>query len=696
MFRHQVRAIPFIRLLLPFVTGICLATYAFPYLPLLKDWMIGLVLFCILAAQWISYMISRQRPYLYSNCLHLSLCLLGFCITLQHYSPLQANYFAYTQHDHLLIRIDEPPLIKANGIRVTASVLSDPGSGEKLCGYLMMRITDTTAFSLAYGDLLLIRNTSRKTSAALNPGAFDYRKYLSGKGIFQQAYLREGDWVRIAAKQGNPLISYSDVLARKLVNIYREHLPDEEVFSVCSALILGYRADMDEEIVSAYAQTGTLHILSVSGLHVGIIYIVLEFLLKFLPKTRSALLFKSGLMIWLIWLYAFVTGLSPSVTRSALMISLVITAKTLNRRSNTYNVIAFSAGCQLMYNPLLIHDIGFLLSYLAVVGIIYFQPIIYRCWSLRSKYADQVWMMSSVSLAAQLSTLPISLYYFHQFPNYFLLANLLVIPLSGLVLYLGILLLCVHAIPYVSLYCGMILSWSVKLLDGILFFIADLPHSLTENIAFPPEQLVLAYLLMILLCIYFQNKRILSFRWICVALLLLAISGLYHAYTLQHTSRLIVLAHPRKMMIAIQKGKQVDLLCTDTVGAEESRYLVAPLIQWSRADVLAIHPLGEDHRNTGFSLRKKFMQWKEQRICLLDDTATIFRQPGIPGIDLIICNQPSIDLHKLFDHMPFNSIVISSRTTGRERIHLYNESQRLPCKIYFTFESGAYILSSSP
>jgi competence protein ComEC len=196
-------------------------------------------------------------------------------------------------------------------------------------------------------------------------------------------------------------------------------------------------------------------------------------------KWGKTQLLKSVILISFVCLYAYITGLSPSVCRSAVMISFSIIGKQINHQSNPFNLIAGSAFFLLIIDPAYLFDIGFQLSYLAVLGIIYFYDAIYRLCYFENKFADQIWMLIAVSIAAQLSTLAISLYYFHQFPNYFLLANLLAIPLSSIALYLGIALLALNPIPFIAKYIGLVLSKCIALMGYILHKISILPYALS-------------------------------------------------------------------------------------------------------------------------------------------------------------------------------------------------------------------------
>ena len=205
---------------------------------------------------------------------------------------------------------------------------------------------------------------------------------------------------------------------------FKENKLEGKEYAVVSALVAGYTDDLDIETMKAFADTGTLHVLSVSGMHVGIIYYVLNLLLLFLSKHRYGNILRVLILLSFLWLYSMITGMSAAVMRSAAMLSFIIVGKSFNRYVNTYNIIAASIFFLLIMNPFTLMDVGFQLSYISVIGIIWLQPHIYSIFDFNTKWKDEIWKVVSVSIAAQIATFPLGIFYFHQFPNYFLPSNL--------------------------------------------------------------------------------------------------------------------------------------------------------------------------------------------------------------------------------------------------------------------------------
>ncbi|RYY06494.1 MAG: ComEC/Rec2 family competence protein, partial [Sphingobacteriaceae bacterium] len=224
-----------------------------------------------------------------------------------------------------------------------------------------------------------------------------------------------------------------------------------------------------------YSKTGTMHVLSVSGMHVALVYIVIDLLLRFLNRKRSGILLKAVISILLIWIYALITGFSPAVCRAAVMITFVICGKTYNRHISMLNILLVSAFMLLLYNPFFITDVGFQLSYLAVFGLIILQPIIENWFDFKHQYVRKLWSLLSISLAAQLITFPISVFYFHQFPVYFLISNLFIVLPSALIMYVGIAFLLFSNIDILAQPLGFLLEKTIVLMNNGLAWIEHIP-----------------------------------------------------------------------------------------------------------------------------------------------------------------------------------------------------------------------------
>jgi competence protein ComEC len=355
--------------------------------------------------------------------------------------------------------------------------------------------------SFQYGDILLVEGSPEELNEPSNPGEFDYKKFLTYRKTYHQHFLREGGAIKIGSEPSSSIVAYS-INAREWADrALKENVHGDQEQATASALVLGVTDGLDNDLIGAYAATGSLHVLSVSGLHVGIIYWLILLIFRPLNNTTRGKWILAIFSVIVLWGYAFVTGVSPSVLRAVTMFSFVALARPWGQKTNIYNTLAASAFCLLLYEPYLIMSVGFQLSYLAVVGIVYLQPKLSRLWEPKAWLWDQIWQITCVSIAAQAATVALGLLYFHQFPVYFLFSNLFVIPISFAVLILGIVVVFVSFITPVAAALGFLLQWTIWFLNFGVFKMEALPWSLIDNVYITTFQ---CWLLMgAILCIVF-------------------------------------------------------------------------------------------------------------------------------------------------------------------------------------------------
>lgn len=333
-----------------------------------------------------------------------------------------------------------------------------------------------------YGDELLVRGAPQLVSGPMNPNAFDYREFLSYKNIFHQDFVSSDKVAFIGNRSLNKVYGAALSIRQWALQIIHQHVTGAQEQAIVSALVLGVTDELDNDILDAYAASGAMHVLAVSGLHVGIIYWIIIFVLRPLKYSRWGKWAIALLAICILWSYAMITGLSPSVLRAVTMLSFMAFSVPMQRRTNIYNTLGVTACCLLIYNPFLIMSVGFQLSFLAVLGILYLFPRIYFLWTPTSRILDSIWKVTSVSLSAQLATFSLGLLYFHQFPVYFLISNLFVIPGAFIIVVGGLLLIITSFVPLVASILGYILTLIVKTLNILVFTIESLPFSKIDQV----------------------------------------------------------------------------------------------------------------------------------------------------------------------------------------------------------------------
>ena len=421
-------------------------------------------------------------------------------------------------------------------------------------GYVYLE-KDSAVLALAPGDRLLLEACFAPPASLNNPGGFDYARYLRRKGIGATAYVPGDSWRMAGRVEGFTIMGLAQQCQRRLVDVFRRFDFSPENFGVLAALSFGYVDELDPDLREQYNVTGITHILAVSGMHVGIIYFLLDFLLRFLDRSRPLRRVKAVVILLLIWSYAFITGLPPSAFRATLMFSLVAVGRMFGGRSSVYNTLSMSAFFMLLVNPSLLFHVGFQLSYAAVVGIVYLQPRLYRLLSPRNRPARWLWSLLTVSVAAQVGTMPLTLYYFQTFPNYFLLTNLVAIPASTLVLYGAVCLLLVAGVPGLSVAVAWLLDGLLTVMNGSVGLIQQLPAPVSV-VAFTGWQSMLFVLALCLLCYYARVRRYpaLVGGMCCVIGIFLINAGIRHDTA--RTQQLIVYASYRDTHVNFITGNR--------------------------------------------------------------------------------------------------------------------------------------------
>ncbi len=361
--------------------------------------------------------------------------------------------------------------------------------------------------NLRPGDRLILMSGLQAIHSSGNPGEFNYSRYLSDRNIFGQIYVKNGSWAKLPYKEGGPVLVLSAKLRFKAFQFFQRSGLNDDALPILSALLLGEREYLRNDLKDAFANAGVTHIMAVSGLHVGIIYMILFYLLFFLDKLKYGKVLKSLIILLILWFYAFIAGLSPSVVRAVIMFSFISIGQGMKRDVNIFNSLAVAAFLLLCINPFSIRDVGFQLSFLAVLGIVILYPKIYPLFVSRYWLIDKAWMLISVSIAAQLVTFPLILFYFRQFPNYFLVSNLIAIPLVTIILYVGLFHLAFSFLPFLSTIFSLFLNGLVNVLVFTVEKISNLPHAISEHIYVDTTGVLLLYLFILFFLGFIYIKR---------------------------------------------------------------------------------------------------------------------------------------------------------------------------------------------
>lgn len=405
------------------------------------------------------------------------------------------HYQKHVQSENFLTGrvLSEPKRKKRISTILEVSQINGKASTGKLLVYFSRR---DSQISYQLGDVISIGGNVQRLKDNANPRAFNYKDHLKYKGIDFQIFLKDARHELIKSDDANLLAMTSVKIRQWALSIFKERLKDKDQLATASAMVLGYKDYLSEDLYTSFSETGAVHVLAVSGLHVGIICMIfIVFFDRFKSETWFFKVIKLATLLTAVWTYAMVTGASPAVLRAAVMFSLVLIGRLWFKGANIYNILAFSALIILLYDPYLLFQLSFQFSYLALISIVYFQPHIEKLYETKHWITTKIWQLTTVSIAAQILIFPISIYYFHKFPTYFILSGVAAVFLATFILALGILLLALNNIPLVGDIIAIAYS---NLLEGfirIIKGIQSLPFNNVEGVYISARSVILLYIM---------------------------------------------------------------------------------------------------------------------------------------------------------------------------------------------------------
>ncbi|MEO9144157.1 MAG: ComEC/Rec2 family competence protein [Ginsengibacter sp.] len=507
---------PFLRLLIPVIVGVVLGFYCSPgiFLILLSGAFLFLlfILFSLMPEK-IRYRFKTIQGVI----LFVFFIVFGSFITRQkdirNHTEWYGNY--NDTGSYIIATIQESPIEKAKSFKAVAiagSVINKGVQRETKGKILLYFSKDSASEKLKYGDRVILSKPLNPIKNSGNPAAFDYARYCALHQLFHQAYLKENEWILLKGRKTGYWLSFIYGVREKGIAVIKKYLGDNSESSIAKALLIGYKVDLDKDLVQAYSNAGVVHLIAISGLHMGIIYVGLVWLLSFLPVIKKSRPLRIILTLVCLWFFALLTGASPSVLRAAVMFSFIVAGSAFGKRSSVYNSLAASAFLMICFNPFILWDVGFQLSYLAVLGIVIAQKPISNWLYFNNKIVTYFWQLAAVSMAAQLFTFPLCLYYFHQLPVLFIFANLISIPLATVALYGCLLLVLVSPINIAALYVGKAVFGVIWMLNqGVLFF-DSIPFSVWKNVSISTVETFVLYGTLCSIVYFFLQKNKRAFK----------------------------------------------------------------------------------------------------------------------------------------------------------------------------------------
>lgn len=632
--------IPLLRLLIPFICGIVFAWGLSVYLSVPLFILLVLVFIFLLAFQKKLLKRSINRKGLDGLIIipAFFICGWGMC-SVHAFHPADDH----TENKYALVAtLLNDPVIKERSVKLVVEARAKKnGQGweaekQKALVYLQR---NPAAEKLKYGDKLLVTGNEIEIAGPENPGEFNYKEFLARQDIRLQLYVKSNEWKFVSAENGNFFKSVALDLRRYFLGKLQSYGFSPSAYGVSAALLLGASDQLDPGTIQAYSASGTLHVLSVSGMHVALVYIVLLKLLSPFTKNKKLRWMSMLLQLLFLWFYAMLTGLCPSVLRSVTMLSVVIIGNAFNRKTHILNSLAASALLLLLLDPLLVFDIGFQLSYLAVAGIVTLQPKLEKLWepgnnTFIQKILSHLWTLISVTIVAQVFTFPLGLYYFNQFPSYFMLSNLLVIPLSTVVMYAGLFLLLVSPFTILAKPVSIVFGFLVELLNACVGKIEHLPFSVLHSSKWEINETGFLYAGIILLLVFLVQKRkvFLVYSMTVISVMLILVACHDHNHLVQE--KIIVFDINHSSAIGIVSGKKAILLADTGLIKRKGDidYHIQPFLDESGIKETEIIPL---YDSTQFA--NEFLHVEKHHLCAFGKQIVIpaGERQGLPGDKII-------------------------------------------------------------
>lgn len=557
------RKTPFLRLSLLFITGILVS--GFIRMSDDKILWVGVILcFIIVMALFFHFRMGYGLRWIHGIFFIILLSLLGFFRTQlwENNARRSFKHIKETSETSYLVQLSQIPVEKPRSVKSVGRLLAvkDSAGWEKAQGKILMYFQkDSLMDPLSLGDRILFEATVSENKKPANPDVFDYSNYLKRHGIYHQVYISNEQWNRVKAVDNRSLQGIAHHARMQLVQVLKSNRLQEDEVAIASAILLGYDELLNQDLRNSFAAAGAMHILCVSGLHVGVIYLILSFLMKAMSRKRWQRILKVLIIVGMIWVYALITGFSPSVLRAGMMFSFLSLGKLFNRDINNLNLVFASAFVLLVINPFFLYEIGFQLSYAAVIGIILLYPIFKKIVYSRYWLIQQFWSLTVISIIAQLFTAPFAIYYFHQFPNLFLLTNYLVIPLTTLILYTGILLFLFSWVPFMAALIGTALNNLISFLLNGVQWIEHIDGSTSRDLYLTSLQLFLIFTIIILITGWVTHKKKV-FVWPVLGLVIALLSNTIVVRLNQYTQRNICFyCIPNTTAVGTMEGKKCYL-----------------------------------------------------------------------------------------------------------------------------------------
>ena len=663
------KEIPFLRIIVPLCLGIISGMYILPGLL----FVIALIIIIIAGFSLSLFFNTRPENPVYGIVIFIAFYTCGLILI---NNEKKSTSKLVSEQTTFLSTISDFPVEKENTYMLTIElnkVISGERKNSVNGSILLYYRKDSVIKKMLPGDILLIRCTPIEIENRGNPNEFNYKSFMASKGIKYYAFTGSKNIITCTSPKHRKLKYLALIIRERIIKMYEERGIKGERLAIVSAITLGQKEHLDPEKKQIFINAGIIHIMVVSGLHVGILSLFVFNLLFFLKGKLNIL--RIVLTVLILWAFAFVTGLSSPVLRATFMFSFLQAGKMMSRKVNGINSVLASAFILIVLKPSVIADAGFLLSYMAVIYIIGFYHDLYIKLQFKRRLPDKIWQSVVVSLVAQTGNLPLTIMLFNRFPVYFIITNVIIVPFASLLIIIGFMVIFTYSVIPVSVFLAHILDKLTGVTEFLTATAASLPYSTIDKIGMTTFECGSLVFAIFLLMFFLLKKQPFSIKYPVMAFIVFALAINFKRIENSNTNELIVYNNPSFPTTGIKTGNTLNLFTrNDSVPSEVLRHVATK---------------GLKIRLISYEGKAKALQIGTKRLLITDSLRTRFLRNNNFAIIIVTGKRPYIEKNILPQYLP-ETIVFSSETPSGSKIPFTTE-QITDKKIRYVRKSGAYI-----
>ncbi|WP_027393910.1 ComEC/Rec2 family competence protein [Aquimarina latercula] len=679
---YKLRNIPFLFLTLSLITGIIIGQYTTIGLRFILICQIIAIL-GLLSSWWYAKKIFRSSIS-FSFLVVITFTMFG--ITMVKINNPKNNSEHYT---HLIEQDNNPTVLNFHikerlkpstyyekYIVSLSSINKENVNGE----FLLQIVKDSVNHKLITGDSYITFNTLESIPTSLNPNQFDYANYLKQQYIFHKISLEHKELI----PTNSPVFSIYRIAHSIRTDIYQKlalYNFSNKQLSILNALLLGQRQDIDSATFKDYRDAGAIHILAISGLHIGILLIILSSILKPLDYfTKNGKVVKTIFIILLLWCFAIIAGLSPSVLRAVTMFSFVAIGMHIRSKTSIYNSLIVSMFILLCLRPLLLFSIGFQLSYLAVFSIVWIQPSLVKLYTPRFFIDKKLWETLTVTIAAQLGLLPLLLFYFHQFPLLFFISNLIIIPFLGIILGLGIIVIFLAEMHLLTDWIALTFGNFINLMNFIVHKVSEQEKFIITNIYFSSKMLITAYGCIISLIFLLKKRCAIRVLTVLISSLLFLSTVIYERHLNLGKEELIIFHNYRNSTLGVLQNQYLRLFSKDSISISTKTYLLKNYLIENDSKLLSTEKLNN-------------IYYYKTKIILVIDNSGIYKLEKLHPDIIVLTNSPKLHIERMIQTLQ-PTLIVADGSNYKSYLDQWEKSclkQNIP--FHRTDKKGAFILN---